>query len=67
MEISQSKVWGTGATIMVSFPLRCKDELHSSQRGTRVTKASHDFGNIVKGEDMSVIDLDNRKHLGNPA
>jgi hypothetical protein len=44
---------------MVSFPLRCKDELHSSRRGTRATKASHDFGNIVKGEDRGVVDLDN--------
>jgi hypothetical protein len=52
-------VQGTGATVMVSFPLRGKDELHCSQRGTRATKASHNFGNIVEGEDGSVINLDN--------
>jgi hypothetical protein len=44
---------------MVSFPLRGKDELHCSRRGTRATKASHNFGNIVEGEDGSVINLDN--------
>jgi hypothetical protein len=44
---------------MVRFPLQCKDELHCSWRSTRATKASHDFGNIVKGEVGSVINLDN--------
>ncbi len=34
-------------------------ELHCSRRGMRVTKASHDFGNIIKGEDGSVVNLDN--------
>jgi hypothetical protein len=53
------KVQGTRATITVSFPLRCKDELHCIRRCTRTTKASHNFGNIIKGENGSVINLDN--------